>query len=245
MGQSNPITIQKFARWLCLCVVFVSLSGCTALTTGLKVPVPVGGETNDPDFQFGIARSVERNGKLEDAARSYRQLIEKHNYPPALHRLGVISLKQEKVDEAFEWFDRALQASADPDSDLYCDIGYAHYLVGDHEKAESNLREALRRNPDSKRAANNLALTMGRQNRMESAYEIFRKHNSEAESIHNVGFIQSQMSQYEQAMVSFQKALDLAPDLKIAAKSLLQVHQQTAAGEQQPVVGAGVTTQNR
>ena len=69
---------------------------------------------------------------------------------------------------------------------------------------------------------------------MESAYEIFRKHNTEAESIHNVGFIQSQMNQYQQAMSSFQKALDLAPDLKIAARSLLQVHQKTSAPQGSP-----------
>ena len=209
-------------------VLATAVSGCASHSLKLSsdTPIPVGG--NSPtakslDIQFGVARLLERNGKLEEARRGYLEILSLQSHAPSLHRLGVTAIRQNRLDAGLEHLSKAI-AAGKPNAELLGDYGYAQLLSGDLLAAESTLKEAVSLDPSQKRNVNNLAIAIGKQDRLRESFQLFRQVNNESEALANLAFLQAQAEDLGKAKANYNRALELDPELEIAAIGLLEVH---------------------
>ena len=213
---------------ICCRVVLVSIlcftSGCAQFASWDNV-LSSAIVNEDDDVRFGVARRTERNGSLLEAKQLYLQLLaEDANHRAVLHRLGVVSIKLEEIDRALEFFSRAM-SQGEPDVALLGDYGYAQFLSGNLEQANQLLSKALENDPNNRRIVNNLALVLGYQGRTAESLALFRRVNTESESLSNLAFVHSQVGDYDKAAEYYHEALDLNPDLRKAGDGLIGLHQ--------------------
>ena len=177
------------------------------------------------ELQYGLARMLERKKLFKEARDSFLEIIDsKSNYAPALHRLGVVSIRLDALDDGLEYFERAIDNTAE-DAELLADYGYALFLSGDITGAKLRLTTARELDPSNQRVINNLAIIVGSEGETEKSLDLFRLVNSEANALCNVGFVLSQNDKTKKAKEYFHRALDLNPKLKKAANGLIQIHQ--------------------
>ena len=213
------------------------LAGCASITssslsgTSLVDHLPATGRLSGSDaaadksmeINFGIARVAERNDRVTQAVTAYHEILSKHpNHAPTLQRLGVISARQGRVDEALDYFSKAAEFE-EPSAELLGDIGYAQYLADDYDSAAATLQKAALMSPNDERIINNLAIVLGMQRKYADSLELFRQTGSEAESLAGVAFTQSQTGQLDQAKSTYHRSLEMDPSLDIAANGLLEL----------------------
>jgi Flp pilus assembly protein TadD len=214
-------------------LVVIWFAGCTALTNWKSGP---GAAVQAPtDLRFEVARIAERSGKLTEARDGYLQILNgTPDHGPTLHRLGVVLLRLEEGAKGVEYMQRAVELGHNS-IDTLGDLGYAQYLIGDLGSASATLMEAVKREPTNKRLVNNLATVVGFQGKHHESLELFRRVNTEAESLANLGFVLSQTGDLKNAKAHLHKALDLDPNLRKAANGLLEIarleQQQISTGE--------------
>jgi len=175
------------------------------------------------DIQFGLTRIVERKGQLEEAEKSYLEIIQlEPDYYQALHRLGVIAASQENLNQAIDFLESAVEIQSDS-AELLGDLGYTCLLSCQVEKAEHYLSQAFDLTPDDSRITNNLALTLGYQGKLNEALRLFRRCNPESQALANIGYLHSQLGDFEQARRYYHAALDIDPTVEQAANGLVEL----------------------
>ena len=189
------------------------------------------------DIKFGLTRIIERKGQIDDAKKSYLEIVQvEPSYHPALHRLGVIAAAQEDLQQAIEWLESA--AELNPDSaELLGDLGYTSLLSGQIEPAQNYLNQAFNLAPDDPRITNNLALVKGYQGKLDEALSLFRRCNPESQALANIGYLNSQLGDLEQARHYFHAALNIDPTVEQAANGLVEIEKLSlpTAGTSTPV----------
>ncbi len=181
------------------------------------------------DLQFGIARLTERNGNPHEAKSAYLEILKDHaDHAGALHRMGVMLVKEDQLEEAIPYFESALEYSVQqskPAPELLGDLGYARFLAGDLDQAETNLLSAHKQIPDDKRILNNLAIVVGLKGDLTRSLALFRSGNPEAEALASFAYVQTRIGDLEGAKRSYHLALESDSSLKVAANGLIELHQ--------------------
>lgn len=167
-------------RGLTACAVLTA-AGCSQMSNRLWSSAPARVQT-----PFQMARNHEAQGDphgLQIAEQTYRRLYQKdpHNVA-ALHRLAIVTARQNRVDESLEHFQKAL-AMTPHNPQLKADYGYALFLHGDLKEAESALASAVDRDASNRRAINNLALVYGAQGLREKCLATYRRTHSKSEAL--------------------------------------------------------------
>ncbi len=183
------------------------------------------------DLEFGIARLTERNGSPAEAKAAYMSILNDHpEHSGALHRLGVMMVKDDQTAQAVDYLEQAIAHSTNDGTshELRGDLGYVYYLMGDLDQAETNLFSAHRQKPDDKRVTNNLAIVVGLKGDLSRSLELFRSCTTEAEALASFAFVQTRVGDLEGAKASYHRALESDSDLKVAANGLIELHQKTA-----------------
>jgi Flp pilus assembly protein TadD len=171
-----------------------------------------------------MARMLERNESFTDAEKLYREiLVTQPGHAEARHRLGVVLLRTEQVDDAITCLSEAMQ-QGDPPKGLLGDLGYAQMLAGDLPAAEKTLRMGLEATPNDERVVNNLGMVVGFQGKTEESLAFFRRVNSESEAQSNLAFVLSGLGKLEDAKERYHQALNRDPNLKQAARGLAEFH---------------------
>lgn len=221
-------TVAHFV--LLLSVTCTLMTGCARIQNrNAKIPAAVNNQ--QVDMRFGIARLMERNGKVDEARTAYLEILKQiPDHYESLHRVAVSLVRQERIAESLVFFEKASKIKT-PDALLLGDWGFAQHLAGDNESAEISLRKAIQLSSNDQRAINNLAIVLGEEDRLNEAFELFSRVNNEAEAIANLAFVQAQLGKYEEAKASYHRALEIKPSLEIAAKGLLELHEKTAGSE--------------
>lgn len=217
---------SRIAKLTVLAVILLTaVSGCASLSLqpSTEAKIPVGPDSSALDIQFGVARLLERNGKLEEARRGYLEILSLQSHAPSLHRLGVTAIRQNRLDAGLKHLSKAI-AAGKPSAELLGDYGYAQLLSGDLSAAELTLKDAISLDPSEKRNINNLAIAIGKQDRLRESYQLFRQVNNESEALANLAFLQAQAEDLNKAKANYNRALELDPELEIAAIGLLEVH---------------------
>ncbi len=213
---TNTILIAGF--------LVMSVSGCAALKLQPvgEIGQSLGIKPDSVEMQFGMARMMERKGKLTEAREAYQKILDTQSHPESLHRLGVIEIRQNRLDVGLKHLSKAV-AAGDASAELLGDLGYAQFLSEDLTAAEQTLKKAVALDPSQNRNVNNLAIVVGKQDRLKESLQLFRQAGPEAQALANLAFVQSQSENLVKAKENYSRALDLDPKLKIAAVGLLEV----------------------
>ena len=123
--------------------------------------------------------------------------------------------RQGRFREAMAAFDKAIAANP-KNAEAHNGLGFSHLLLGQKEKAERSLKEALRLQPDLSKAVRNLASLYHRQERMKEAIPLWeqltetKSNDAEAWSYLSTAYMSEH--QIEKALVAAKRALDFAPN---------------------------------
>ncbi|QDT12352.1 tetratricopeptide repeat protein [Stieleria marina] len=167
---------------------------------------------------------LERNKAFAESEKLYREiLVSEPDHPEARHRLGVVLLRTEQIDQAIKCLSDAVQ-QGDPSTGLLGDLGYAQMLAGDLPAAEQTLRTAVEAAPDNERIVNNLGMVVGFQGNTEESLALFRRVNNESEAQSNLAFVLSGLGKLDDAKDRYHQALNRDPKLKQAARGLAEFH---------------------
>lgn len=149
-------------------------SGCGYSRTTL--PYPLAHTAHKPaDKRFAAAQSAEREGQLQQAEHTYRELVaEQPRMAQFHHRLGVVLVREGQLEEGIVEL-KAAKALDPRNSTLLNDLGYACMLQGDFPEAVAVTRQALALNPDDSRARHNLTMALGLSGETQEALALFRQ----------------------------------------------------------------------
>ncbi|MBV9123600.1 MAG: tetratricopeptide repeat protein [Planctomycetes bacterium] len=201
--------------------VSLPLTGPEAGTPPPPPNPPAGSQAELPpekaaEVCLATAQLLEKNGQEAEAILQYekaRQCNPRWTY--LSKRLAVLYDRQGDDAKAEAEYRSALGANP-RDADLLNDIGYFHYQRGHYAEAEKYLRRAIALKPDFPRAWTNLGLVLGHERHYSESYDAFARCVSPAEARANVGILQAQQGDQEEARHSLQKALELDPNLQRA-----------------------------
>lgn len=129
------------------------------------------------------------NDRSKDAYRDIEEYISMYpNQPEYYYLRALLNLQKEKYVKAIDDFDQAIQINMPSESlyKVYLNRGMAHFYLTDFELAEADFDEVLDINPKST-----------------AAY-------------HGKGMIKYEQREYDEAVLLFQKALNLKEDNPIA-----------------------------
>ena len=204
----------------------IGLAGCHQVPSRPGAPSPLGfgnepkggGTTITPaqeaDVQISMGRVAEQQGDLDQAMAAYRAALDRDkSRADAYARLAILHDKQGKFRESADLYRKAL-ALRPGDPDIFCDMGYSFYLQRRWAEAEMNLRQSLAVNPEHRRAHNNLALLLVRDNRLGDALAEFGKAGSDPVQAHmNLAFALTIDQRWESARAEYQRAWRSIPPL--------------------------------
>ena len=128
---------------------------------------------SEDDAQLIAARSLEKQGKYDQAAQLYHQIASDDIHrPAALHRLAVLHDRRGEHEQARQYYEQAMEH--DPNNaELLCDYGYSCILQGELHSAHEHLRRSLELAPNLRRARNNLGVLYARFDKHEEAVAQF------------------------------------------------------------------------
>ena len=120
-------------------------------------------------FHFWLGKSIQDQGKLEEASAEYRQALHfDANYVAAHYNSGEVLSEQGKHKEAIVEYREVLRL--DPsDADAYNKLGMALYTQSEFEEAIVEYYKALHFNFNHANAHNNLGLALLEQGKLEEA----------------------------------------------------------------------------
>jgi Flp pilus assembly protein TadD len=243
-------------RLVALTVLLATLSGCRQFSgpQGLHLPwskparlgaapaLPSADESpplrpeQKADIQIALARSLEHQGRTDDAKKVYLEAIKTDpQRADAQHLLGLLHARGGDCAAAERYYQEAIRLAPE-NAEPHCDLGYSCYLQQRWEEAESHLRQAIALAPDLRRAHNNLGLLLARTGREEDAFGEFAKAGcSEAESHANLAFALSLAERWDDAQAHFQRAVQIDPNLPTARQGLASLQSLAANSGQVPL----------
>ncbi len=123
--------------------------------------------------------------------------------------------RQGRFHEAMAAFNEAITANP-KNAEAHNGLGFCYLLLGQEEKAERCLKEAVRLQPDLSKAVRNLASLYHRQERMKEAIPLWEQltemKSSDAEAWSYLSAAYMSEHQIEKALVAAKRALDFAPN---------------------------------
>jgi tetratricopeptide (TPR) repeat protein len=159
------------------------------------------------DLQMSIGRSLEREGKLEQAVVIYSDVVKKDGHRiDAYQRLAIVNDQLGNFEESDKFYRLALKREP-KNAELLCDRGYSFYLQSRHAEAEQAFRKAIEINPRLARAHNNLALVLAQNERDDQALAEFAQGGChEAEARVNLAFCMMARRDWRMARRELQRA---------------------------------------
>ncbi len=124
--------------------------------------------------------------------------------------LGVMNDMNEKFAVARAFYQKALQINPN-DISANLNLGYSFYMSKDYDKALSYTGLVVRKQPDNKKAVNNLALIYIRKGQVNRALNIFMKQMPDYEALNNVGYFLLIEGRPDQAVPYFNQAIEKKP----------------------------------
>ncbi|MGF1608393.1 MAG: tetratricopeptide repeat protein [Kiloniellales bacterium] len=125
------------------------------------------------EFARGIA--LHREGKLEEAYRSYARALELDpGHVDALNNMGVVLRAQGRIDAALAAYERGLALRPD-DPGLLANLGSTLRAMGQHRKAVEVLHRAIALAPKAPGVHNNLGLVLRDLGHYEEALACFER----------------------------------------------------------------------
>jgi predicted O-linked N-acetylglucosamine transferase (SPINDLY family) len=173
---------------------------------------------------FAQAFQCHQLGRLDDAERLYRQVLEFNaDHAHALQLLGLIAHQLGQYQQAIDWITKAIAVDGrDPSS--HSNLGAVYYALQRFEDAVDAYHTALRLKPDFAQAQYNLGAALkdlGRIEEAASAYEAAARLNRDyAEAYFEWGNVSYLLGQLDRAIDAYNGAVRVRPDFAEAYANL-------------------------
>ena len=177
------------------------------------------------DQDFALALEHHRAGRLAEAERGYRAILQRApRHADSLNLLGVIALQTGNVDSALALVQRAVALR--PDAPV-CrnNLGQILERLGRDDEAALCYQAAIELDAAYAEAHNNLGFLRARQDRLADAEALYRKaielDRTFAEPHTNRGNLLKDRGEIDAAISSYRRAVALRPDLSALHSNLL------------------------
>jgi Tfp pilus assembly protein PilF len=173
------------------------------------------------DIEVAMGRSLEEEGKLEEAESSYLSALKRDpKRADAEARLAILSDKKGDAAAADKHFARALKLKP-KDPEILCDQGYSLYLRRRWADAEASLRKAIALNRSHARSHNNLGLVLARRGDNDAALREFALAGCDpSDARANLGLVLALEGRLEEAKKEYRLALAAKPKSPLALEGL-------------------------
>lgn len=190
-------------KWAAAALLASFAAGCVSPTSSAphlgQTASQRTGAVRSVDDQLVQGRLQEHEGKFESAAKTYKAILKTEpTYAAAHHRLGVLAARDGRYEDAERHFIKALDCGGSS-SDLLADLGYNYFLQGRLSDAEQSLREAVAKNPQNRRANNNLGVVYGHQGKFEASLAQFQRAVGGAKARQNLARIRAEVGPIDAA----------------------------------------------
>lgn len=166
--------------------------------------------------ESGEASRLFQQGKYEEAAKLYKEALDKNPEDPIYYyNLGIAYLRMSKIDEAIEVFKKMIEIQ--PNSFLA--LKYLGQIYGekkDFGEASKYLAKAVKISSDDPEAYYNLGISLMNTGDYPGALEAFQKsiicQQGYADSYYQLGLLYLNQNKLDEAKAAFEKFLQLKPD---------------------------------
>ena len=170
---------------------------------------------NNPEALKGKAEVCELLGDYEESIRSYHMATQaKPKDIDGWKSLGILLTKLKKFGKADKCWNAILRLNG-KDAEAWYNKGYAKMLVQKYDDAEKCLKNAIRFKSDMKEAHNDLVRVLRKKGDNKTALKIcnhaLKSHDKDDTLHRNKGNILYALDKPEEALESFENALDLNP----------------------------------
>jgi len=243
------LPFQSVVARLVVLTLLPAISGCTSWTPRLpswateskpqespkNTPVtPVAADltpAQSASLCLKTADKMEQGGDRIGAVTFYEQA--RRLDPTAIdysRKLANLYDQLDMNDQAHREYQTAIAATPD-DADLLNDYGVFHLRREQWTESEVWFRKSLAARANHERAAINLAISLGMQNRLKESFELFHSQVGAASANSNLGVLLVRQGRNDEARHHFQQAIALDSSLESAR---LQLAQLEAAAQKQP-----------
>lgn len=179
----------------------------------------------DLDQAFTLALRHHQAGRLRDAERGYRKILEREPaHSDSLHLLGVIALQTGHLEPALELIRQAVALR--PDGAVYRNnLGQVLERMGRYDEAEQAYEAAIDLDPEYAEAFNNLGRILERRDQLTEAEAHYRSairlDPTYAVPHTNLGNVLKDRGELDEAIASYRRAIALDPQLSLLHSNLL------------------------
>ncbi len=194
-----------------------------------------GGKRPPPPSQeiaalFTHAFALHREGRLEEAAMAYEQVLEKDPQDfDALHLLGVIAARSRNPSRAVDLIGRAIAVNPGVAA-AHSNLGAALKELKRLEEAVASYERAIQIDPNTPQAYSNRGNALQELRRMKEAVDSYDRaltlKPDYAEAWYNRANALRHLKRLEEASASFERALVLQPDLEFVTGTLIHTYHQ-------------------
>jgi tetratricopeptide (TPR) repeat protein len=183
---------------------------------GANVTTPRTPPTGSPDV-LPLAVDLHRQGRLTEAARLYRQVLQRNpNRTQALYLLGITELATGKFQKAANLIARSIRTEAGF-APAHVNLGIALMCLGRNTEALGSFDRAIAIAPDFTDAHYNRGILLkdvGRHSEALASFDItVAQQPSLAEAHNNRGLTLNAIGRHQEALACFDRAIALRPDL--------------------------------
>ena len=178
-------------------------------------------EANNSQLWTLLGECLSIQKKKGAALEAYQRAAElEPGNPHRLYDVGNTYLTLDKPKEAIESLKQVIRLKHDY-SGAHYELSLAYLSLKNYQEAEKSARAALRYDEDTEynraslgiAAMENLGIALTKQGRFEEAEECFRRNLSHVKLAYsNLGIMFFWMQRYEDALVNFQRALEIDPE---------------------------------
>ena len=202
-------------------------NGLPSETSSAPEPVSASTMAAAADKLFEEAIELHGKGRLDAAMEKLNgALMLNADNAEAFNMLAVCYDEKGQYKQAQEEYKKALKLA--PENGRFLNnLGYSYYLSGDYGNAVKWFNKGLKGTPDDKRLHNNLGLAYGRKGDFDKAREHFVLAVGDLGANLNLGYVYSQHGKYDDAIKSYEAALQAQPSSLPALSNLAQLYERT------------------
>ena len=187
---------------------------------------------DNPAALQNVAEGLRKRGRLDEAIESYRAVLAiDPDYAMAHAGIGDALFRLERYEEALESLGRSISLHPHPPTATARLIlmGKASRALGRAEAAAGHFERAVEIDPRNPEALDHLALTRFEEKRYEEVLDLYRTmlevRPDSAQTHSNLGATYYHLGRPEEASRSFERALELNPELPAARTRLDQLRE--------------------
>jgi len=147
--------------------------------------------------------------------------IQKHKEADAHYKLGILHMREGKLQPAFVEFHKAIKLNPKEKRAYYL-LGLIYQEFGDFLKAEDSFKKAINIDPDYSEAYNSLGVLYIRMKNWQQAIWAFNKaldnplYSNPEKALTNLGRVYYRIGKYKKAIKFYKKAIKRVPEFAIA-----------------------------